>query len=146
MSNRVDMMVLTGHHRAQVYLWKPKGITPPTLNPGSYGGWTCLDMETIIIVTKKSRSYWYFSQKLFSNFRTQRTQDMTELPQTSLQTGCKVTSLSKNRHIFLIAWKVFWWDNRSIFGYTKICDSIKGHNLNLQLITSLEVSVIYKVS
>lgn len=87
-----------------------------------------------------------FFQKLFSNFRTQRTQDMTELPQTSLQTGCKVTSLSKNRHIFLIAWKVFWWDNRSIFGYTKIYDSIKGHNLNLQLITSLEVSVIYKVS
>ena len=65
MSNRVDMMVLTGRHWAQVRPWKPKDITPSALNPGSYGGWTCLDMETIIIMTKKSRSYWYFSQKLF---------------------------------------------------------------------------------
>ena len=62
MYNRVDMIVLTGHHWAQVCLWKPTGIIPPALNPGSYGGWTCLDMETHHHDQKKQILLVFFSK------------------------------------------------------------------------------------
>lgn len=56
---------------------------------------------------------------------------MTELlPQASFVTVLGYM-LKQEIGAFLIAWKVFWWDSRSAFGFTKIHNSIKGHNWNL---------------